>query len=282
MMKLGAMDYLVKDALFLDTLGEVVALALRHIATERSLAEAQASLRRAEEDLARARKVESLGLMAGGIAHDFNNLFQALRSNLELALLKAPDAPLRAPLDRALKILDKASLLTHRMLEYSGRSMRATQALDLNPLVEECLAALGGTGGRPVEFSGQAGLPPIEGDGKQLAQVILGLLQNAVESLEPGGAVRVRTGPGLAETGGLWVHPPPAGPAVRLSIEDDGAGMAPEILERAFDPFFTTRTTGRGLGLAAALGILSAHGAGLWVRTAPGRGTTFRIHFPTA
>jgi signal transduction histidine kinase len=231
--------------------------------------------------------MESLGLMAGGVAHDFNNLFQAVQGNLELALLKAPDGGIKAPVDRALKILDKASLLTHRMLEYSGRSFRHSEILALNKLVQDCLRSLADPGGQRIEFLGQAGLPEIEGDGKQLAQVLTGLVLNAQESLGPcGGTVQVRTelrrdDPGPAP--GLWIHPPPEGAAaVCLSVSDNGSGMSPEVLERAFDPFFTTHRHGRGLGLSAALGILRTHNAGLWVDTAAGRGTTFRIHFPVA
>ncbi|MDR3669684.1 MAG: ATP-binding protein [Holophaga sp.] len=284
MMKLGALDYLVKDAMFLDTLGEVVARALHNIRTERRLAEAQASLQRAEDDLLRARKMESLGLMAGGIAHDFNNLFQALQGNLELAMFRAPDDTLRAPLDRAMRILERASLLTQRMLDYSGRSFRSSEPLALNPLVQECLGSFTDLEGHRIEFTGQEGLPELEGDGKQLAQVVTALLLNARESLGGPGVIQVRTELRRADAEtlpGLWIHPPPDGAAaICLTVADDGSGMSPEVLERAFDPFFTTRKPGRGLGLSAALGILKNHGAGLWVDSAAGRGTTFRIHFP--
>ena len=284
MMKRGALDYLVKDGLFLDTLPEVVDRALRHIVTEQRLAEAEINLRLVEDDLVRARKMESLGLMAGGIAHDFNNLFQGIQGNLEIARLKAGDAALQAPLDRALKILDKASLLTHRMLEFSGKGFRSSETLALNLLVQECLRPFMELGEPRIQFSGQAGLPRIEGDAKQLTQVLTGLVLNARESLgAKGGAIQVRAELCLGEAidaPGVWIHPPPPGPAaVCLVVEDNGSGMTREVLERAFDPFFTTHRPGRGLGLSAALGILRTHNAGLWVDTAKGRGTTFRIHF---
>jgi len=284
MMKRGALDYLVKDGLFLDTLPEVVERALRHIATEQRLAEAEINLRLVEDDLVRARKMESLGLMAGGIAHDFNNLFQGIQGNLEIARLKAADAALRAPLDRALKILDKASLLTHRMLEFSGKGFRNSEILALNPLAQECLRPFMDLGEPRIQFSGQAGLPRIEGDAKQLGQVLTGLVLNARESLgAKGGTIQVRTelcSGGAFDAAGVWIQAPPPGPgAVCLVVEDNGSGMSREVLERAFDPFFTTHRPGRGLGLSAALGILRTHNAGLWVDTAKGRGTTFRIHF---
>jgi signal transduction histidine kinase len=135
-----------------------------------------------------------------------------------------------------------------------------------------------------IQFTGEAGLPAIEGDGKQLAQVLTGLVLNAKEALGSAGVIQVRTGvrqTGLDAAPGIWIHPPPdTAEVVCLSVADNGSGMTPEVLERAFDPFFTTHRKGRGLGLSAALGILRAHSAGLWVDTAPGRGTTFRIHFP--
>ena len=285
MMKLGALDYLVKDGMFLESLPEVVDRALRHLETGQRLAETQISLRLVQDDLVRARKMESLGLMAGGIAHDFNNLFQGLQGNLEIARLRAPDEALRVPLDRALAILDKASKLTHRMLEFSGKGFRQSEALALNPLVQACLRPLQELGGHPIRFTGQDGLPRIEGDAEQLAQMLTGLVLNAEESLgSRGGSIQVRTELGAADGAagpGVWIHPPPAGAAtVCLAVADDGSGMSPEVLERAFDPFFTTRRPGRGLGLSAALGILRTHHAGLWVDTAEGRGTTIRIHFP--
>ena len=285
MMKLGALDYLVKDGMFLDTLPEVVARALRHLETGQRLAETRISLRLVEDDLVRARRMESLGLMAGGVAHDFNNLFQGLQGNLEIARLRAPDEALRVPLDRALAILDKASKLTHRMLEFSGKGFHQSEALALNPLVQDCLRPLQELGGHPIRFTGQDGLPGIEGDAKQLAQMLTGLVLNAEESLGPrGGSIQVSTGLGRADAvvgPGVWIHPPPAGAeTVCLVVADDGSGMSPEVLERAFDPFFTTRRPGRGLGLSAALGILRTHNAGLWVDTAEGRGTIIRIHFP--
>jgi two-component system, cell cycle sensor histidine kinase and response regulator CckA len=285
MMKRGALDYLVKDGMFLETLPEVVERALRHISTEQRLAEAEINLRLVEEDLVRARKMESLGLMAGGIAHDFNNLFQGIQGNLELARIKAADAALQAPLDRALKILDKASLLTHRMLEFSGKGFRRSEALALNALVRECLRPFMDLGEPRIQFSGQAGLPRVEGDAKQLTQVLTGLVLNAKESLGArGGSIQVRAELRLGEAidaAGVWIHPAPPGPAaVCLVVEDNGSGMSREVLERAFDPFFTTHRPGRGLGLSAALGILRTHNAGLWVDTVEGRGTIFRIHFP--
>ena len=283
MMKKGALDYLVKDGHFLETLPGVVERALRRLGTERRLAETEASLRQAEEELKQAQKMESLGLMAGGIAHDFNNLFQSLQGNLELARAQA-GAGAQPFLDKALAILGKAAVLTHRMLDFSGKGFRNSAALDLNELARECLAPMLALPGSGLRFQGQEGLPLVAGDRSQLAQVLTGLVLNAREAQGPGATVRVAVGlfrPGVDNLGsGLWIQPAlPGAEAVCLSVEDSGCGMTQEVLARAFDPFFTTHRPGRGLGLSAALGILRGHQAGLWVATAPGEGSSFRMFF---
>ncbi|BDU74576.1 hybrid sensor histidine kinase/response regulator [Mesoterricola silvestris] len=284
MMKKGALDYLVKDAHYLGALPGAVERSLHAVGIERQLREAREQLKASDALLRNAQKMESLGRMAGGIAHDFNNLFQAIQGNLEVAILEgtAPGAA-RASVTRALKVLARASELAHRMLDVSGKGFRRSENLDLNRLVQDCLAARGAAG---VSFVPGSGLPPVDGDSGQLAEVLDGLVSNAREALgEAGGTIRIATriqdllegDPGS----GHWIHPPPgAGPLVCLSVEDPGAGMTQEVLDRAFDPFFSTYRPGRGLGLPTALGILKGHGAGLWVRSVPGEGTTLRLFFP--
>ena len=290
-MKQGALDYLVKDTHFLGNLPLAVERALHSVQVERRLAEAQDRLRAADEAVRNAQKMESLGRMAGGIAHDFNNLFQAIQGNLEVACLRAQDNPeAREPVERALKVLAKASVLAHQMLDFSGKGFRRSEPLDLNRMVRDCLVPLRDlpalAGG--IHFTGAPDLPPIEGDSDQLAQVLTGLLANAREAVAPaGGAIRIGTAivspEATGSQGGQWIHPAPLGEAlVCLTLEDTGPGMAREVLAKAFDPFFSTHRPGRGLGLSAALGILKGHGAGLWVRTAPGKGTTFRVLFQPA
>ena len=268
--------------MFLASLPEVVELALGHIGTEQRLAEPKPASGAPRRTWCGPRKIESLGLMAGGIAHSFNNLYQGIQGNLEIALLQAPEGAYRAPLERAMRILEKASTQSLRMLEFSGKGFRQSEALSLNRLVDQHLPVLNELAGRPVRFEGQAGLPDIEGDSQQLAQVLAALVRNAGEAIDAAsGEVRISTGePGPDAGPGHWIlQARPGRPEVCLTIADDGSGMSPEVLERAFEPFFTTRGQGRGLGLSTAMGILMAHGAGLWIATAPGRGTTVRIHF---
>ena len=284
MMKRGALDYLVKDALFLESLPRAVELAIRHVDTERRLLDAEADLKLAREGLRQAQKMESLGLMAGGIAHDFNNLFQGLQGNLEVAIRKVPGGTARPFLDKALAILGKASVLTHRMLDFTGRSLRHSEHLDLAAVVRKNLGQFAILPGAEVRFRAEPDLPLIDGDCDQLSQVLTGLVLNSREAqrfigppIMVAAGLRVPEDPGA---GGYWIQPPASqDPAVCLTVADLGAGMSEEVLERAFDPFFTTGKPGRGLGLSAALGILRGHDAGLWVSTTPGQGTTFRIYF---
>ncbi|HLO65481.1 MAG TPA: response regulator [Holophaga sp.] len=283
MMKKGARDYLVKDAHFLGSLPGAVERALAAVDTERRLQETQVRLKEADEQLRTALKMESLGRMAGGIAHDFNNLFQAIQGNLEMAADPALDpAAARAAAARALRVLEKASGLARQMLDFTGKGFLQAEALDLGGLVRETLEEVRAASGRDdVRLEAEPGLPPVEGDPAQLRQVVAGLVSNAREAQDRArGPVDVRVGrllPGDLE-GGRWIHRPEGGdPMVCLEVGDQGPGMTPEILDRAFDPFFTTHRPGRGLGLSAALGILKAHGAGLWVSTAPGAGTLIRV-----
>jgi DNA-binding response OmpR family regulator len=285
MMKKGAKDYLVKDGHFLRALPGAVERALHAQETERMLLEAQERLRSADESLRSARKLESLGRMAGGIAHDFNNLFQAIQGNLEAALRReASGAEFRAAVERALKALDKAAGLAHQMLNVSGKSFRRSEAVELETLAQECLASLFDLPqSAPVRFEARTPLPKVDGDWDQLCQVLGGLVANAREALPPHGPdVRVFTemfDPGCPEAAeGRWVAVPMReGPLPCLGVQDAGPGMSMEVLDQAFDPFFSTHRPGRGLGLPSALGILKGHGAGLWIRTGPGRGTTIRI-----
>ncbi len=288
MMKQGARDYLVKDAHFLEALPGAVERALLAVHTERRLAEAQTQLRAADEQLRHARKMESLGRMAEGIAHDFNNLFQAIQGNLELAA--DPDQPpesTRAAAGRALRVLAKAAVLARRMLDFTGKGFLHTEALDAAALVREVLdGQIAFPGAAAVHLVEPGPLPPVEGDASQLREVLAGLVANAREAQGPGGApIEVALAHVVPADlqGGQWIHRPDTeAPMVALSVRDQGGGMTPDVLDRAFDPFFSTHRPGRGLGLSAALGILKAHGAGLWIATAPGGGTWVRALLPQA
>jgi PAS domain S-box-containing protein len=251
--------------------------------------------KRLEESELRAKKAESLVLMAGSIAHDFNNLFQALLTSLELAEYKAKQAPeIARPLAAAKDVLRRAVVLSWKMLDFSGRAIARLERVDLAVLVDGWAAELGQQlGGAPRLELDLGSVPKVNADPEQLNKVLSSIFINAREAMDESGLLdgRVRLklfvdfgeDRPINQTEGVWVVEPPEGPAtVCLEIANDGPTPGPEVLSRMFDPFFTTKALGRGLGLASALGLLQAHRAGIHVLSGPGKGLVFRIHFPPA
>jgi len=238
----------------------------------------------------RARKAESLVLMAGGIAHDFNNLFQGVLGFLEVASLKAGGDPgLVSVLARAEVTLRKAIGLSWKMLDFSGRGLLRQERLDLEAWLPDLIATLHPE--LPATFSIGLSCDPVPfilGDPSKLEQVVRAIIVNAVEAADPqGGRVHLRLRVDFGEdrfepeVSGIWPLMRPDDPAtVCLEITDEGPGVSPENLNLICDPFFTTRQMGRGLGLSAAVGILHGHRAGLHIINGEGRGLILRIHFP--
>ena len=254
--------------------------------------EESARLRRDEQARDRER-LASLGLMAGGIAHDFNNILQAIGG---FAALLEEDLPhdLRAEREALARIsrgVERAQGLTHQMLDYAGRGRISTERLSLETLTREVVELSRGGLPATIELSLQVapGLPPLVAHAGQLHQVLMNLVRNAIESLpEGGGRVEVSLGErelGAAELAHERVaargdQPLQPGRYLALEVRDEGSGISPEDLRRVFDPFFSTKFTGRGLGLASTYGILSGHGAGLTIETELGRGTRMQVLFP--
>ncbi len=251
---------------------------------------AEEERRRLELQLLHAQKLESLGVLAGGVAHDFNNLLVAILGNLELALDELPaSSAAREQLRDAELAARRAADLTRQMLAYSGRGKLASELTCLSEVVEEMLHIL------QVSISKKAALhlslarelPAIEADPGQLRQVVMNLVVNASEAIgEASGAIGITTGAIecdrdlLAST---WVDDDLApGRYVFLEVVDSGHGMTREEQSRIFDPFYTTKFTGRGLGLAAVFGIVRGHRGAIQVQSAPGKGTTFRVLFPAS
>ena len=247
--------------------------------TERKLAE-QAHLQH--------QKLESIGLLAGGIAHDFNNLLGAMSGHMELARLEtAPDAAVLAHLSTLEELIARAASLVAQILAYAGKGKFQVQTLDLNAEVEGMLRLLGATLSRnaTIRWVPAPGLPGLEGDMAQIQQVIMNLVLNASDAVAgQGGTITLRTHLEHLTREVIDRHYPgqplKPGPHLVLEVADDGPGMSPQVKERIFDPFYTTKFTGRGLGLSAVQGILRSHGGGVRVLTEAGRGTTFRLLFP--
>ncbi|MDR3671446.1 MAG: ATP-binding protein [Holophaga sp.] len=242
-----------------------------------------------EEALRHSQKLESLGVLAGGIAHDFNNLLTTILGNCNLAAMGLPEgSPIQGYLDQIEKASVRAADLTRQMLAYAGHGRAAMAQLDLNWLLREMKPLLEAPGfeGTELRFDLAQQLPELEGDPSQLQQMVLNLVTNAREAIgEHGrGAVTVRTGEQVVDRLVLNTDAPgipiPPGRHVTLEVADTGCGMPAEIRNRIFDPFFSTKFMGRGLGLPALLGMLRRHGGSIQVHSEPGRGSAFRLFLP--
>ena len=251
--------------------------------------------RRAEqlerEGLARAshaQKLESLGGLAGGIAHDFNNLLVAVLGHAELARMELePESGAAVHLAAIMQTAKRASELTHQMLAYCGKGQISIRQLSLNRLTEETSHLLEVSVSKKVvlKYNLADSLPLIAGDATQLRQVVMNLIINASEAIgDRSGVVTLSTGVMEADktylAGSFVVEDLPAGYYCYFEVADTGCGIAPETLQKIFDPFFSTKLIGRELGLAAALGIVRGHKGALKVYSQPNRGTTFKILLP--
>ena len=259
--------------------------ALSHwISVERDITEA----RKAEEALRQTQKLESLGLLASGIAHDFNNLLGAIRGNVDLARLKRDSGQsLEAHCHNIQTIVDRAADLTRQLMSYAGKGSFDIKPVDLNVLITEMVALLTVSLSKKVQISYHLmnDLPAVEGDSAQLQQVAMNLVINGSDAIgDHSGTIQIMTGlhelDEEAITRTMPGQPVMPGSHVLLEVADSGCGMTPETLARIFDPFYTTKAHGRGLGLSAMLGILRSHHAGIQVESAVGIGTTFRIYLP--
>ena len=256
-----------------------------HDVTNRRRGEAEryALERRMQEQ----QKAESLTVLAGGMAHDFNNLLTGILGNAELLAMQAPlDSPPRRAAEAIVIGAQRAADLVSKMLAYSGGGRVVAEPVDLDALVREMVELLDASVARhcTLTYKSPGPLPLVETDPTQIRQVVLNLIINATEAVDEHGLVTVETGRELLDREALrhmrFGSDVPAGPYVFIDVVDNGHGMNDETLARIFDPFFSTKETGRGLGMAAVRGIVRSHNAALRVTTAPGQGTRFRVWFP--
>ncbi len=254
--------------------------------TERKDAEEERA--RLDAQLQHSQKLESLGILAGGIAHDFNNLLAGIVGNADILLADLPEgSPLQPMAEMILEIAQRASGLCTQMLAYSGKGIITFEPLDLNHAVTEMEHILDASLSKKAQMRHELAerLPAIEGDPTQIRQIVMNLVINAAEALEDKrGEIRVTTGLMLCNREylrGLHLgQNQPPGEYVYLEVHDTGHGMDEATQRRIFDPFFSTKFTGRGLGLAAVLGIVRNHRGALKIESEPGKGTTFRVMFP--
>jgi nitrogen-specific signal transduction histidine kinase len=243
-----------------------------------------------EEQIRQSQKLESLGVLAGGVAHDFNNLLVSIMGNASLAMERVPAThPVRALLTEVVNAGERASNLTRQLLAYAGRGRFVVTQVHLSDLVRESADLLHASIPRSVELHLDLApdLPAVDADVTQMRQILMNLVINAAESIgDRAGWVKVGTGTELVNVpkAGAIVAPSEIRPGqyVWLEVRDNGSGMDEGIRARIFDPFFSTKFTGRGLGLAAVSGIVRAHGGILDVESSPGQGTAFKLWLPAA
>ena len=265
---------------------EDVVLAVTHDITEQVRVETER--RDFENRLQQAQKFESLGLLASGIAHDFNNLLVGITGNVELAQRAASHTPEVEPRLRDIATAARrAAELTQQLLAYAGKADLLATPVDLTELVTETVQLLRPTAPEGVEIrlESAAVAPWVEADATQVRQVVMNLLTNALEAIEGTGArVVARAGTMRADRPYLDACHPAGrmepGSYSYVEVEDDGPGMDAETRARVFEPFFSSRGLGRGLGLAVVLGVVKSHGGTVHVDSQRGRGTRMRVLFP--
>jgi PAS domain S-box-containing protein len=237
--------------------------------------------RRVEEQTLRSQKLEALGVLAGGLAHDFNNILTGVLGNVSLAMLQLPrEHEIHGRLAEAERALNRAKGLTQQLLTFARGGSPVMRPTSVAELVRESISfALAGS-----DVGCQLDLPddlwPVEVDDAQISRVVQNLILNAEEAMPEGGTIRVRVtnrtmGPGND-------HSLRGGRYVRISVQDHGVGIGPDQLPRIFEPYFTTKDQGSGLGLSVCYSIVNRHHGALVVESEPGAGATFFVYLPAA
>ncbi len=264
-----------------------LASAIRRRLEANAMAERES--RSLTERIQSAQRLESLSVLAGGIAHDFNNLLTGILSNAGTARRKLPaNDSAQRHLSEIVQGSKLAAHLTSQLLAYAGKGQFQILARDLSAAVTEIQDLLETSVRHKAKLTYDLfdDLPAVQADPSQLHQVLMNLVLNASESIEGEVDVIIRTRVielTEADLGGLVPGSPlQPGRCVALEVEDFGWGMDRETLHRVFIPFFSTKSGGRGLGLAATLGIAHRHGGGIHVESELGRGTQFRVLFPAS
>ncbi|VAX19427.1 Chemotaxis protein methyltransferase CheR [hydrothermal vent metagenome] len=246
--------------------------------------------RKSEENtLMQRQKLESLGVLTGGVAHDFNNILASIMGNANLAMEDiSKDSPAHECLEDVILSSKRAADLAGQMLAYSGQGKFSSESINLSDLVSNMTRLVSAATPKHVvvkyELSGD--IPPIDADANQMRQVVMNLVINAAEAIgDAGGTVTVSTGTVDISKNDFKAcidSDISEGTYVFAEVLDDGEGMDAETVSKIFDPFFTTKFIGRGLGLAAALGIARGHGGTISVKSDLGAGACFRVFYPVA
>ncbi len=263
---------------------------LRHQKTslERQVEERTQALAESERQMQQVLKLQAIGTLAGGIAHDFNNILFPIIGYTEISMDDVPEEnPVRRNLEEILKAANRARELVQQILTFSRQNGRERKPIRVQAIVKEALRLLRASIPKTIDIRANLdeSCNAIMGDPTQIHQVIMNLCTNAYQAMqETGGNLEV----GLAETHinyeetirriGIKM-----GPHLHLTVRDEGVGMEPAVLERIFEPYYTTKEPGKGtgLGLSVIHGIVKNHGGFITVDSAPGRGSTFHVYLPT-
>jgi PAS domain S-box-containing protein len=241
-----------------------------------------------EAQLRQAQKMEAVGQLAGGVAHDFNNLLQVINGYSEMVLDDLPaDHPSRRFLEEVASAGGRAARLVGQLLAFSRRQVLEPEQLDLDDVVGDLLGMAQRTLGEHIRvvWRPAGDLGPVTADRGQLEQVLMNLWINARDAMPGGGELMITTAATLLDAAYCRRHAlARPGPYVSLTIGDTGTGMDPAVVDRIWEPFFTTKPPGKGtgLGLSTVYGIVRQHGGMIHLDSEPGRGTTFTILLPEA
>ena len=240
--------------------------------------------RRLEQQLLQAQKMEALGQLAGGVAHDFNNLLTVIAGHTDMLLLGKGDQPPRHDLEQIRQASERAASMTRQLLAFSRQSMLEPKVINLNAIVTQMETMLRRSIGEDIELIVRAApdVHPVKADPDQIARAVLNMAINARDAMPDGGTLVIETrnvelpddSDGTASAGTTSF--------VLLSMSDTGSGMAPGIMARLFEPFYTTKGQGKGtgLGLAVVDGIVKQSGGRIDVQSESGVGTTFNVYLP--
>jgi PAS domain S-box-containing protein len=247
----------------------------QHLAMLRDITEQQDL----EEQLRQSQKMEAVGRLAGGVAHDFNNILGIISGHAELLQLNAADEGERNRADRIVTATEKAASLTRQLLAFGRKQVMSLNLLDLSKIMEGVSSMVDCAMSAEVQVSIHAGknLGLVRADQSQLEQVIMNLTANAREAMPEGGTLTIT----IDEFRSAKDQPDlPPGDYIRLAVADTGMGMTEEVQAQIFEPFYTTKKTGHGLGLSTVYGIIKQSGGYVTVQSEPQRGSTFNVFLP--